>query len=543
MSSKSVIKYFAKPARILMVILILLLGLFVIQMVALGIEMMLTIQKTNKWTYEPFREHKEPTMQEKIDRSEKIFLPDGTIFLKFTEYSSTKRQSIIKIYDVNNNLIWDGFSAYDANTNKEVFKDTNDAPMPFEDYLRWNEISENISYPFIDLRLNIKASFSDTLDFVTDSAQDGWRYDFTKGYFTGYSSNREIIGYIGLNGFVKNKEDVKSFGRLLCWKYQRQYDYEIYSKLPVILITDKCACLLDIPNRKVDILFNAEGNNITGFSSYESYMTKTSSIKYRPWMDFLTADNVHHLILQEPEQKLNVSLPENGIGNIEDLALTATENDIFFKITLTDESLTPAQKRRPWQNKEYRSKEHKKSIGLYKVNQAGSLELISRYDWTSPLAQYVESDEDKNLLLKKTKPFITALSPPLYGLVWRAYGDYITDFSYADSVPVSAVFGIINESRPLNAPFNLLISLAVMAFTFWHGLARRTSWVKLIFWVILAGLFNLAGLLMYLALNHTSVIKCHICGKKRGLQSDLCVRCGNPLSSPQRKPTDLILAN
>jgi hypothetical protein len=543
MSSKSVIKYFAKPACVLMVILILLLGLFVIQMVALGMEMMLTIQKTHKWTFEPSREHKEPILQEKIDRSEKILLSDGTIFLKFTEYSSAKRQSVIQIYDVNNNLIWDGFSAFDANTNKEVYKDANGAPMPFEDYLRWYRISEDISYPFTDLHWKIKADFSDTLDFVTDSSKDAWRYDFAKGYFTGYSSNREIIGYIGLNGFVKDRENVKSFGRLLRWEYQRQYDYEIYRTLPVIWITDKCSCFLDMQNRKVDMLFNTEGNNlIVGFSSYDSYPARTSTIKYQPFMDFVTEDNVHHLIFHEPEQKLNVSLPENCIGKIEDLALTTIENDIFFKITVTDTPLTAAQKRHLWENREYFSKEHKKSVGFYKVNQTGSLELVNHYDWVEPIVKN-ENRDDEIIIRQRSKPYVTAFSPPIYDWLLRASGDYITNFSYSDSALLSSIFGIIRESRPLNAPLNLLISLIIMAFTFWHGLARRNSLAALIFWVILAGLFNLAGLLAYLMLNHTPVIRCPVCDKNRGLQSITCIRCGNPLPVPQRKPTDLILTN
>jgi len=82
-----------------------------------------------------------------------------------------------------------------------------------------------------------------------------------------------------------------------------------------------------------------------------------------------------------------------------------------------------------------------------------------------------------------------------------------------------------------------------MAFALWHGWPRRTSWGKLILWLIIVGAFNLAGLLTYLALNHTPVIKCPACGKKRGLEMDNCSQCGSPLPIPQRKPTDLIMTN
>jgi hypothetical protein len=100
---------------------------------------------------------------------------------------------------------------------------------------------------------------------------------------------------------------------------------------------------------------------------------------------------------------------------------------------------------------------------------------------------------------------------------------------------------LIMELRPRYSFFNYLLSAAMMAFALWHGLARRTSWIKLVLWLIIVGAFNLAGLLTYLALNHTPVIKCPICGKKRGLEEPNCIRCGNPLPIPQRRPTDLIM--
>jgi hypothetical protein len=255
----------------------------------------------------------------------------------------------------------------------------------------------------------------------------------------------------------------------------------------------------------------------------------------------VTEDNIHHLLLREPEQALNVSLPKDCIGKIEDIAFTATENDIFFKITVTDQPLPSTHREYRWSN-EYYKKEHNKWIGLYKVNQNNSLELVNRYEWTSPAIKSIDR-ENSVVLHQRGKPYITAFSPPPYDWLWRRYNDYISNYYYADSIPLATAIGIIKESRPLNMPFNLLTSLAIMGFTLWHGLSRRTSWAKLIFWVILAGLFNLAGLLTYLALNHTPAIKCPTCGKKRGLETDNCSQCGSPLPIPQRKPTDLIMAN
>ncbi|MCJ7729012.1 MAG: hypothetical protein MUO27_03915, partial [Sedimentisphaerales bacterium] len=102
---------------------------------------------------------------------------------------------------------------------------------------------------------------------------------------------------------------------------------------------------------------------------------------------------------------------------------------------------------------------------------------------------------------------------------------------------------IITEFRPRYSPLNYVLSVAMVALALWHGWPRRTSGGKLIFWLIIVGAFNLAGLLTYLGLNHTPVIKCPACGKKRGLEKFNCIRCGSPRPIPQRRPTDLILAN
>jgi len=87
---------------------------------------------------------------------------------------------------------------------------------------------------------------------------------------------------------------------------------------------------------------------------------------------------------------------------------------------------------------------------------------------------------------------------------------------------------------------NRLLCLLMAALALWHGWPRRTSLPRLIFWLILTAAFNLAGLLTYLALNHTPLVKCSACGKRRGLQSSSCVRCGEDLPPPQPRKSDLI---
>jgi hypothetical protein len=99
---------------------------------------------------------------------------------------------------------------------------------------------------------------------------------------------------------------------------------------------------------------------------------------------------------------------------------------------------------------------------------------------------------------------------------------------------------LIEHWRPGNSILNWVLSAAMMYFAFWHGWSRRTGLAKMIFWLIFVGAFNLAGLLTYLALNHTAIIKCQACGERRGLARLDCVRCGAVLPVPKRRKPDLI---
>ena len=129
------------------------------------------------------------------------------------------------------------------------------------------------------------------------------------------------------------------------------------------------------------------------------------------------------------------------------------------------------------------SKNSTAQTDLYKLNQNGTLDNVNHYEWTRPGGKRKQPIEP----VSKYKPYITAFSPPPYDWAWRRYDLEISNYSRDYPIPLEAITGIIRESRPLNTPINLLISIAIMGFTLWHGLARRTSWAKLIFWVILDG--------------------------------------------------------
>ena len=102
------------------------------------------------------------------------------------------------------------------------------------------------------------------------------------------------------------------------------------------------------------------------------------------------------------------------------------------------------------------------------------------------------------------------------------------------------VLAAVDELRPGLSVWNWILGAAMVGFAAWHCLPRRKSRGWLAFWLAFVWLFNLAGLLTYLALNHTPVIECPACGKKRGLGQARCVHCRAELPAPERGPHDLI---
>lgn len=173
----------------------------------------------------------------------------------------------------------------------------------------------------------------------------------------------------------------------------------------------------------------------------------------------------------------------------------------------------------------------------------GSLELLNRYDWTVPVPQVpVVKVKDARPVVKR---YVSQFSPPLYDYVLRLLGrrfwsralNYQNrgDFFYS-------LARMVADIQPYGGVINRVLSALMMGFVFLHGWPRRTSWAKFVSWLVFVGLFNLAGLLTYLALNHTAVIKCPICGKRRGLAQVDCVRCQAELPASERGKLDLIFS-
>jgi hypothetical protein len=373
-----------------------------------------------------------------------------------------------------------------------------------------------------------------------------WQYDFETDSFTGYKVRGDLIGYLGAGGFVSSKARVKPFGEFHGFTAWTGKDP---SAVMMMWQTKRRIYQIDFRSRKVETIFNSPESDVVLVQWHQwrpmNHKDRDASdIRYRPSIDCITADYCHHLVMREPNQIITIKLPEQMwlIRTIRykmsKVNFVATADNIFLKYY--EKGYNPPQplKLLSQYRYEYNSKPRPQSLQLYKVTDNGSLELVSRFDWIRP-AMKIMSVPDRRAV---TLNWASVVSPPVFNLLWYIFGDELYEFG-AEQIGIIQLYAqIITELRPRYGLLNYILSGAMMAFAFWHGRSRRTSWARLILWLIIVGAFNLAGLLTYLGLNHTPVIGCPVCGEKRGLERPDCVRCGSGLPAPQRKPTDLIMS-
>jgi hypothetical protein len=382
---------------------------------------------------------------------------------------------------------------------------------------------------------------------VSGKFNEVWRYDSEAKVFAGYEAGGGLIGYLGADGFAASKDQAKPFGE---FKGFTSWTDEDPSSVIMLWQTKHRICQIDFRTRSVEKLFESPQSDIVSIKWHNwrpTYLRDkdNSDIRYRPLIDCLTSDNNHHLIMREPNQVIAMELPEQLQEPNQifwqwryNSDFTATDKAIFVQYRDTNFNPPKLHKLMVKYQWEYNSKPQPQSIRLYKVIDNGKLELVNQFDWTKP----AQTSQAQNPEYKFPK-WITNVSPTVLDLLWALYGDSLDKFRMEGTGMMQGYTTIILGFRPLHSSLNYVFSVMMMTFALRHGWARKTSWGKLVLWLIIVGAFNLAGLLTYLALNHTPVIKCPVCGKKRGLEMDNCSRCGSPLPVPQRKPTDLIMAN
>ena len=525
-------QYIAKPAKVIMAILIILMAVSILQGICIEIELSYVRKKQFKTEEQSKAElSQEEQRQDRILRSSKEFLPDGTIHLiDRVEHISGQRDKV-QIYDINDNLLWEGPSDQ----------------KPYE-YLSWTEGLRSYDNVFSlqDMKRiqAITPGFSRYIEIpvgLDGPIEQIWRYHPGAQYFKGYDIKGGEIGYIGSNGFTKSKSKVKAFGKFV--QFVVWCPLDTYNPM-LLWQTQKRIYQINLEKQEVELIFESKDTDIERVSVQAWIDVKSDAKeyadpdKYRPLIHCETSDGKHHLILREPKEQFSFDLRIPSF--------TATKQAIFVRNYGSDMPPFPAinspQKVIDKWMHEARSKSWNCWTELYKVKNNGELELVNRYKYVRPpLSESLVKARDPRPPIHR---YVSQFSPMLYDFITylsRRFRSRSYLYQNSGTLQHDLLMGI-NELRPYSSMINLILSAFMIIFVFWHGWPRRTSWAKFVFWLVFVGLFNIAGLLTYLALNHTAVIKCPSCGKCRGLAQVECVRCRSPLPDPKRGKLDLILS-
>jgi len=545
MNIKNMSKYAASSLKVIMTIIVFLFAVHILQIITIELSseiyQMLTKTKRDLLAAEATKQLSDTEKRlRRIHHSGKNFLPDGTIHLTSVRGRTPGRFDEpvkIQIHDENDVLIWQGL----INEN------------PYE-YLTWSD-QRFRPYTmhhqhFTDRRMNdlkiITPEFSRILE-IPVRTQDGtvqvWRYLPGSDLFMGYRLDGTIIGFLGSTGLAHSKSDARPFGS---FKLQSSWFPAGASEPTVLWQTSRLLYEINFHKQQVRLVFESPQENIKELILRECWPIDTQTqkeqkIKYRPTIRIVTEDKKHHLIIKNPEQALTITFPDDRWSDA--LNFAATGEGMFLihndrEIRMPEAYLKSPKLSAQWFRK-FEGKHYKQWVELYKVDNQANLHLLNRYEWTVPreFRLHVQRRDFRVQVQRAAMAF----SSSLYDLAWFLLGpEFFLQHSRGNDF-VSGSIQMIPGIRPANSLWCCLLSIAMAGFAFLHGWPRRTSRGKLIFWLAFTLVFNLAGLLTYLALNHTTVIKCPVCGRRRGLAQVNCVRCGAELPAPERGKLDLIL--
>ena len=536
MNRQNLLRIFGRCCRIFMVTLLLLLGLFTIQNIILELWPLFSfndhsMSQTRLTPSAPVSET--VARQQRISSSSRLFLPDGTIHLAYR----TNKPSVVlepeneqtQIYDINDNLIWQGSGD----------------KLP-EKYLKWPATPRQFSNTYYTLRSRNNI-FPDSRRTIVVPVQQGkdveslWRYENSGRYFTGFDMNGKRIGYFGSAGFAKEKSQIKPFEepeRFMSW-------IPLQGGGPIMLWQSKHSIYqIDFGKQIVDLLFQSPDKRING-TEIQNWMelapagdVNPESQKSRPMIFCTTEDGALFLVFRNPSETIKINVPDDIKTRI--IQVTATQEKIY--VSALDSGMNPPKEL--FQNPKAlskwigeRNKEPiKRAEELYEVSSNGDLTLMKRFEWTSPPGRLYFTANPREIHQKFLSIFSPALYDPIVSYLIRLHRK-----SLAINDRDFYIFLVeILKFTPGYDSYNYLLSLLMAGIVFIHAMPRRKSMVGFIAWVVFAALFNVVGLLVYLALNYTPTVRCHGCNKRRGLETPLCSRCGADLPIPAADKLNII---
>lgn len=439
------------------------------------------------------------------------FLLDGTyhtIQSTVTRQARGRHERYSKIYDANDQLLWEGLSS---------------GENP-EKYLRWASGGHlNSNGRWMSSRHAVRAEFSQALEVLVNTSETSywaWRYQRHNRIFAGYTMQGQVVGYVGRNGFVTERSRCQPFDRLagfLAWVPEGTRERKM------LWLTRHGLYQIDFTEQILQSLFESPEVAIAQVRTHgwlslspEDHDYVDCNL-YRPLIDCETEDGSHHLILREPEEIKHCVLPSvEEERTIRQTQVTATRKDIFL-VRHTAPKPEPTE---PWPHPWERS--------LYRLDSQGVLQEITRS--TSSLSPRVRMAHG-NTVFEQGVRIVSPLGYRVFGPQWFLGEGVLAAESFRWFATVMPV-GI--------GPW--FLSLLCVVMTVWHAWNRQSSWVSHAVWLVFVGVFNVAGLLTYLALHHAVLVRCGACGKKRSLTRPSCVHCAAGLPRPQPEHTILIPA-
>jgi hypothetical protein len=531
MKTNSPIQRIATPIRIFMTTLFILFAAVFVQMCV--VEMAPVLWARRPAPAPTAEKELSPAQQrtQRIQHARKEFLPDGTLHLitriggpkwrpQYTPDPPTTQE---QIYDVNDKLLWDG-----------PIKE-----RPY-DYLAWAQYVRRDDFDARDMhRVQTVDPEMSILEFPVATGEkllEKWRYSPWRDCFVGYSLEGEQLGYLGADGITDSKSQVRPFGpfgSFLAW-----WPPEAYSPM-ALWKTKRRLYQIDFDRQKVELIFESADSDIASIqiSRWDSYRPERSmaTAEDRQMLHCRTRGGAYHVILRDPNQTVTVRVPDEWrqwFGNYYQFAVT--EQGLFLRRNWMEYPARPAYAGSEWRTKFLRTTKTW-WVELYRISETGALDLVNRYRWTVPGESRSVASAASRDPRSYVQPHVTAFSGLAYDLAWTAL---------RDRAGTSEWWGeggqLLYELRPRYRVGSWLVMAVMLTLTFLHARSRCRSKAAFVFWLVFVALLNLAGFLVYWALNHTPLIICSTCGKRRGLGQTDCVRCGKPLPVPERGKLDLV---
>ena len=463
--------------------------------------------------------------------AEKKFMPDGTVHLheRLTEPAA---QRVTVVYD-------EGL--------REVWRGTGTAPFEYVDRALdsygWDGWERGaVSRTSMALFLAASPRLTEQVGGPVirgGTVAEGWRLDPRHCILEGFDLKGARLGYLGRNGLATEAGEAVSLGYPLAFGWTED---DAESNPPLSWITETAVLRLDLSGHRVDVLLDTGTEPILTLQARQWFRQPATprAGSLRPVMAVQLRGGTWHVLLRDPDEHRQFRVPwADGAREVlntpgicgSDLFVFRAGSELTPPVTLRDPKARTEwrleRQKRPWQS----------WYELHRVTPEGRVELVRRFVWVHdpalvPAGQVVTPSRPTTLPAVLRLALIPGTSPALYWAGWR--------------LAWAAVRGSVAERPPIDDEFRqqfsmfryrlggswwtcVPLTLLSLAAVVWHARRRGSSRRHLAGWLALTALFNVAGLLTYLALNHTELVPCPACGRRRTLDGRPCASCGAPL--------------